>query len=505
MQTPLSSPVEPAASVPLCVDLDGTLARTDLLHEAAVRYIKSSPFALLHILWWLLQGKAKLKQNLAERVTMRFDLLPLRADLCAFLQSERTAGRDVHLVTASPQVWGEQVAAPLGLFATVTGSNGVGHGGASLHGVNLKGRAKADLLIATHGSGGFDYVGDHAADLLVWQGARVAHFAGPASAGLARRLTGAVPGQTFDTRGRSRLSALLKAARPQQWLKNLLLFVSLAAAHALLNLGALLHVMIAFVSFSLLASATYMINDLLDLDSDRAHPRKRNRPFASGDASIADGVLAIVALSAIAIGLALLLPPLFLPALGIYAVTTLAYSFRLKRAVLIDVITLAALYTLRIIAGTIAAGIPTSTWLLAFSMFCFMTLAIAKRCAELTGTQVEGGAKIGGRGYYGSDIEVIASMGAASSFCASLVLCIYTTQHYVAERYASPAILWLLCPVLLYLLNRILILARRGHMDDDPIVFCVRDRVTQQLGLLAVAVVVAATFITIPINLIVVE
>ncbi|MBT2189166.1 UbiA family prenyltransferase [Sphingobium sp. H33] len=300
----------------------------------------------------------------------------------------------------------------------------------------------------------------------------------------------------------STLKGLVKAARPHQWSKNLLLFVSITAAHQLFNFGALINVVIAFASLSLMASATYMINDLLDLDADRAHPRKRKRPFASGAVSIADDIKAIIVLALVAIGLAALLPPFFAVLLAVYVATTLAYSFRLKRAALADVITLAGLYTLRIVIGTAAAGIPISTWLLAFSMFCFITLAIAKRCAELTGTQVDPNAKIAGRGYYGADIEVLAGMGSASSFCASLVLCIYTSQPYVLTRYSSPALLWLLCSVMLYILNRILILARRGHMDDDPIIFCVRDRITLKLLAVSAVIVVAAALVHLPVDLI---
>lgn len=477
---------------PLCVDLDGTLVRTDLLHEAVFRYIKSSPFALLQMILWLLGGKANLKAKLAERVELRHDLLPYRADLIEFLRAEQARGREIHLVTASPQAWADLVAAHVGLFSGVTGSGSV----------NIKGRNKAALLVERHGEGGYDYVGDHAADLPVWKTARTAHFAGARGKALAGRISGATAGTHFSEETRGTLRGLLKAARPHQWLKNLLLFVSIAAAHRMLDFNLLGKVVIGFGSFSLLASATYMINDLLDLDTDRAHPRKKKRPFASGAVPIADGVIAVLVLSLASLGLALLLPPFFLVMLTIYAVTTLAYSFRLKRAALVDVITLAGLYTLRIIAGTVAAGIPISSWLLAFSMFSFMTLAIAKRCAELTGTQVTAEAKISGRGYFGADIEVLAGMGSASSFCASLVLCIYTVQPYVLTRYASPAILWLLCPVLLYLLNRILIMARRGHMDDDPIVFCIKDRITQQLGVFALLILVAATYIHLPVTLI---
>ncbi|OJY71722.1 MAG: hypothetical protein BGP16_14130 [Sphingobium sp. 66-54] len=482
---------ETGAKRPLCVDLDGTLIRTDLLHEAVIHYLKSSPLAIFHLLLWLWYGRAYLKERLAEAIPIRCDLLPYREDLVDYLRDERDAGREIHLVTASPQAWADKVATHLGLFDEVIGSNRM----------NYKGVRKAELLVERHGKGSYDYVGDLAADLPAWRAARMAHFAGRRARVLVNRLPGHVSGRIFDKDEASPFSGLIRAARPHQWLKNLLLFVSIAAAHQLLDFGALGKVVLAFVSFSLMASATYMINDLLDLDADRAHPRKNQRPFASGAVSIAVGVAAVALLSAVAVGVAWVLGPAFMVALATYVVVTLAYSFRLKRAALADVITLSGLYTLRIVAGTIAAGIPISSWLLAFSMFCFITLAVAKRCAELTGTRIEVDGKIAGRGYYAVDIEVLGGMASASSFCASLVLCIYTTQSYVRDRYESPEILWLLCPILLYLLNRVLFMARRGHMDDDPIVFCMKDRVTLALLIISALVLLAAALIDIPIHL----
>ena len=473
--------------VPLCVDLDGTLIRTDLLHEALITYVRSRLTAFISIIGWLLRGRAALKQGLASHVIPKVDYLPYRTDLIAFISAERACGRPVHLITASPQVWADAIAIHLNLFESVVGTTDG----------NLKGVAKSRLLVERFGSKGFDYVGDHVADRAVWAEAVLAHGAGAKAAWLIAEQPHSRRGILFNSGASSRWRGLLKAMRPHQWSKNVLLFVSIAAAHRLLDLPALLATGLAFIAFSLTASATYLVNDLLDLDADRRHPRKRLRPFAAGSVPVATGLVAIIVLFSIAGALCLLLPPLFTLMLAVYVITTLAYSFRLKRAALADVLTLAGLYTLRILAGTAAAGIVISSWLLAFSMFTFISLAIAKRCAELTGTTVEGGARIAGRGYYPSDLEVLGGMASASSFCASLVLAIYTSQSYVAERYASPELLWLLCPIFIFILNRILILARRGQMDDDPIEFCTRDKLTLNLTILSACIVIAATFISI--------
>ena len=476
-----------AGALPLCVDLDGTLIRTDLLHEALITYLCSRLTAFVSIIAWLLRGRSALKQGLARHVMPEVAFLPYRADLVAFISAERARGRQVHLVTASPQAWADAIAQHIGLFDSVVGTTNE----------NLKGAAKARLLIERFGPTGFDYVGDHAADRAVWCEAAMAHGAGAKAWGWINAQPQFRRGAVFNADASSQWRALFRAMRPHQWSKNVLLFVSIAAAHRLLDLPAVLATSLAFVAFSLTASATYLVNDLLDLDTDRRHPRKRLRPFAAGDVSVATGLVAIIGLSSVAGALCLFLPPLFTLMLTVYVITTLAYSFRLKRAALADVLTLAGLYTLRILAGTAAAGITISSWLLAFSMFTFISLAIAKRCAELTGTKVEEGARIAGRGYYPGDLEVLGGMASASSFCASLVLAIYTNQPYVTGRYASPELLWLLCPFLIFILNRILILARRGQMDDDPIVFCARDRLTLKLAVLCAGIVIAATFFTI--------
>lgn len=477
--------------MPLCVDLDGTLIRTDLLHEGLINFLRLRPGSAWRLPLWLAAGRGSLKRHIAAAVPVDAAALPYRQAVVDYLRAEHAAGRTIILATASPLPWARAVADHLGVFAHVEATDAV----------NLKGAAKAAALVRTHGEGGYDYIGDHDADRPVWSQARLAHRAGR-GAGLALGLPEHRLGRSFVDDGRSPLAAMLKAARPHQWLKNLLLVVPLIASHQVLAGGKLASVLLAFIAFSLIASATYLINDLLDLASDRAHPRKRRRPFASGDLGVAQGLWAIVILLALGAAVLPFLPIGFAGVLLVYTILTLLYSFRLKRAPLADILVLACLYSLRIVAGATAAHIAISSWLLAFSMFTFINLAAAKRCAELANVPPQGSERIRGRGYFLADLEILGGMGSASSFCAVLVMAIYTQQPYVAALYKTPTLLWLICPLLLYWLNRILLLARRGHMDDDPIIFAVTDRISLAVLALAGAIASVATFVKLDITLV---
>ncbi|WP_380875281.1 prenyltransferase UbiA [Sphingomonas sp. DBB INV C78] len=450
-------------TIPLCVDLDGTLIRTDLLHEAMIQFAKHHPADLWRVPLWLAAGKARLKQELAARIDIDPTALPYREDLLDFIAAERQAGRPVALVTASPRRWAERIAAHLGLFDQVEATESI----------NLKGRDKAALLVERHGHQGFDYVGDCAADHAVWEKSRQALCAGAATR---LRRAPANAGASFPDTG-NRWRGMVKAMRPHQWAKNALIFVPMFAGHRT-DMDAFVASLLAFIAFSLAASATYLINDLLDLAADRAHPRKRLRPFAAGDVAVSTGIGMAGLLFALAIVTSLFLPPGFILTLVAYIVVTTAYSLRLKRAALVDIFTLAGLYTVRIVAGAVATGILLSVWLLVFSMFLFFALAVVKRCAELANLTVQPASRVAGRGYYPEDMDVLVGMGAASGFSATLVLAIYTTQPTVSKLYPAPELLLLICPFFSYWIARFLLLARRGHMDDDPIVFATKDRLS---------------------------
>lgn len=460
---------------PLCVDLDGTLIRTDLLWEAIFAALKDRPLALLRaVLQLLLHGKAAFKLQLARDVTPELDRLPLNLTLIERLRAERATGRRLVLATASPRAWAEGLAKRLELFDEVIATDGE---------VNLSGSGKADALNARFGEKGFDYAGNAIADLKVWRAARQAWVvaAPPLVARLARSQSNVVEEIPV---GRSRKRSIVYALRPHQWAKNVLLFGPVMAAHAWFDLPSLIAAALAFVSLSLAASATYLLNDLLDLPNDRRHPRKRLRPFASGAAPLAWGALAMPLLLLLSACVALLLPPLFGAALALYVAITLSYSFWLKRKPIVDALTLAGLYTLRLFAGGAATGIDPSFWMLAFSMFLFLSLAFAKRYAELLVMLQAAKKRAAGRGYEVGDLPLVQSLGVGSGLMAVLVLTFYFDSLDARALYNHPQALWALCPLLMWWIGRVWLLTHRGRMHDDPVVFALRDRVSHGMGVM---------------------
>ena len=469
-----------APLVPLVVDLDGTLCRSDTFHEALVGLIATYPLALLSAPRHLMRGKAALKRHVADHLVVDATSLPYDPAVIALIAAARAAGRTTALVSAADHRQVEAVADHLGCF-----DQAIGTGSPEAAGENLGGAAKARFLEATFGEQGFDYVGDSRPDLPVWSVARKALAVRPSGAlrdGAKQRgvaLT-AVAGTE-----RGGLAPLIRAMRPHQWAKNLLVFVPALAAH---QPGAFWPAVLALVCFSLVASGVYLVNDLVDLPADRAHPRKRLRPFASGALAVSGGVLAagVLFLAGVALALALL-PPAFSGVLLLYVVATFAYSFWLKRKMMVDVIGLAGLYTLRIIGGGAATEIVLSPWLLVFSMFVFFTLATVKRLAELEDAVRMGRDSAPGRNLHLIDLPILQGMAIASGQAAVLVLALYVQDAEVRANYAAPNILLLVCPVLFFWLSRIQILTRRGHMSDDPLVFALRDRVSLLSGILMLA------------------
>jgi 4-hydroxybenzoate polyprenyltransferase len=387
------------------------------------------------------------------------------------------------LCTATDTSVAERVAAHVGLFDEVIASDGR---------INAKGEAKAALLVARFGERGFDYVGNESVDLAVWKRARRAIVVSP-DAGLAEcaRSVSEVE-RVFDQPQRGLIATWARALRMHQWVKNVLLFVPLLAAHRFADLPAWGAAALAFLAFSLCASAVYLLNDLLDLPADRHHPRKRHRPLAAGTLPLLQGLIAIPLLLLLAAALAMLLPAAFGISLACYFAITLAYSLYLKRIAVADTMTLAALYTLRIIAGAFALGPMLSFWLLAFSMFLFLSLAMIKRHAELTVMRSEGRGAAAGRGYVVDDLAMIATLGGASGYLSVLVLALYINSEASQKLYAQPVLLWLLCPLLLYWISRAWMITHRGAMHDDPIVFAFRDRTSLLIGALGLAVVLVA-------------
>ena len=472
---------EYASSVPLCVDMDGTLFRSDALWEGLLAMLQRRPFTLARAPLWMFRGRAYFKRQVAAAATCPAETLPYRASLLEWLRSEGER-RKVVLCTAADADVAQRVADHLGVFDEVICSDGVR---------NLKGAAKAQRLVERFGAKAFDYVGNDACDLEVWAQARRAYVVGATPALAERARTVAEVAGVIDERTTSP-QAWVRALRVYQWVKNLLLFLPLVTAHLVGSASAWFAATLAFVAFGLLASSAYVLNDLVDLHADRQHPRKRERPFASGEIPIQAGLVAVPLLITGAAALAAFLPPLFGLTLGLYFAVTLAYSFLLKRIAVLDVVALAGLYTLRVIAGTFALGLTLSFWLLAFSMFTFLSLALVKRFAELDAARLAERKGAVGRGYAVEDLPIIGSMGTASGYLSVLVLALYINSTASAQLYTRPVALWLLCPLLLYWISRIWLITHRGEMHDDPILFAARDRTSFGIALLGLGVVLVA-------------
>lgn len=473
--------------LPIIVDLDGTLIHTDMLHESALRVVRDSPLDVLRIPFWLSRGKAVLKRKLADRAQLNPAALPYNGDLLEWLTAQRANGRRLILCTASDHGIADAIASHLGLFDEVMASDGQ---------VNLAGRNKANALEKRFGKNGYDYVGNSSADLQVWQGARRAIVVN-GSAGLAREAARVAEVELEIPRKPLGFGAWRRVLRVHQWMKNGLLFVPLLAAHQVHSADSWIRLLLAFVSFSLCASTVYIANDLLDLESDRTHPHKRHRPFASGLVPAWMGVALAPVLLVNSLLLAGLEGPGFLAWLMVYFIITCVYSFRLKQLVLVDCLTLAILYTLRIIAGGAAAGLEMSFWLLAFSVFLFLSLAFVKRYAELQLQIAHGKLKAHGRGYLTSDAPLIQMLGITSGMAAVVVLSLYLNSENVIMLYRMPELVWGAVPVMLFWVSWIWMQAHRGNMHDDPLVFAVKDRVSLVAGLLF-AVVVAAGAVGMP-------
>jgi len=451
---------------PLCVDLDGTLIKTDLLWESLLALLKQNPLSLFLLPLWLFKGKAHLKHEIARRVTLDVSTLPYAQDLVEFLSNERRAGRELVLATASHVSFARDVASHLGLFEErVFGSDAS---------INLKGERKVALLVERYGARRFAYAGNSTADLPVWAEANEAIVVN-ASAGLVSRARSLTTVSHVFSEPVKWLKQVAKALRVHQWAKNVLVFIPVIASHQLTNRTLMMQAGLAFLSFSFSASSVYIINDCLDLPSDRRHPRKKHRPFASGSLSIPFGLLLAAVCLVGGVLLALALPPFFLVVLAGYMALTTGYSFYLKQFVLLDVIVLAQLYTVRVYGGGAATGVAPSHWLLTFSLFLFLSLALVKRFTELRLMSQAEGTELHGRGYWVTDLEHISSIGTASGLLAVLVLALYISSKEVLLLYAHADVLWLVCPVMLYWISRVWMLAYRNRMDDDPVVFAVKD------------------------------
>ncbi len=465
--------------LPLCVDLDGTLIRSDTLIETALLYLFRHPFMAFQLLLWLLKGKAFLKSELARRVSLNVASLPYNTALIDYVRKEKAAGRWIVLATAADKHIAEVVASHVDCFDEVI---------ASEKGHNLKGRAKADALVERFGERGFCYAGNDHSDVAIWSRAAAA-IPVSASAKVTRSAKAATPVEAeFDDRS-SQVFAFIRAMRPYQWAKNFLVFVPVITSGDVFDSGIWLSCMAMFLAFSLTASGIYLVNDLADLQADRHHPRKQTRPFASGELSLLFGIAAAPAMVLAGCIIAALLGSAWV--ILLYATLSISYSFRLKQEPLIDIFILATLYTLRLFAGGVATDHPVSYWLLAFSGFFFLGLALIKRLSELMASDVD---QIPRRGYRRSDQVIVQQMSVGAGFVACMILALYVQSAEVAERYADPALLWAIVPLVLFWQCHVWLATARGTMHDDPLVFAARDRVSQVIVLAAGIVMIFAMF-----------
>ena len=485
---------------PLCIDCDGTLIATDLLYEAFFLLLKQYPIGLLFLPFWLIKGKVYLKERLAERVTFNWATLPFRDEVMQIMNEAKLQGRQVVLATASPLVWANGIASHLTIKHLATKHLATKHLAtshlayfdrviATENGVNLSSKNKAARLVKLYGEQGFDYAGDSSADIAVWRHAAGAIVVSAKSGLTSQKIPNII--QIIKLASPNFL-AYVRAMRVHQWLKNLLLIVPLLAAHQANVLQGLLQVTYAFLAFSMCASAVYVLNDLLDLESDRQHIRKRNRPFAACTIPLWHGMIMVPVLLLIALLIALLLPQQFLLVLMAYFITTLAYSVRLKKQVIVDVMLLAGLYTMRIIAGAAATQIKPSFWLLAFSMFIFLSLALVKRYSELLITLQNNQQEAAGRGYSVKDLPVLMSIGISAGLGSVLILALYLNNPETNLMYPNTMWLWLMPPLLLYWISRMWMKAHRGEVDDDPVVFAARDWQSLLILLISAGIFAAA-------------
>ena len=469
-----------ADRVPLLVDFDSMVLRTDLLVELIFRLLTAAPLSILKLFAWVVRGKAVLKRQLIQHMDLAPDRLTVDKALLNFLETEHIKGRPIYLVSTSEQHNVKRLGASFGFVDGVFAPDEAG---------NVTPDDIPKRIVDEFGTGGFDYTTNEAPDLNVWRVARnVVVVDAPKK--VERQIRQERPDAVILHSHVPRYRVYLHALRPHQWLKNVLVFVPLVAAHRT-DVGAIGAAGVAFLAFSFCASGVYVLNDLFDLPNDRRHPRKRIRPFASGAIPLTHGLMIIPVLLVVAAMLAAAVSFEFLGTLVCYFAVTTLYSAYLKRKLLIDVLTLGGLYTVRVFAGAVAISVPVSPWLLGFSLFMFLSLAIVKRYTELIGLREHKGDPVG-RGYRFEDLSMLASMGAASGFGAVLVLALYINSPNVRVLYSSPELLWMVCPVLMYWIGRMLMLSHRGQIHDDPVVFAVGDRISWLVGGLVIAVGVAA-------------
>jgi len=469
----------------IVVDLDGTLVDTDMLVENVFLFLRRYPLRILVLIAWLFKGKVYFKRRLADTIMPDVVCLPYNQIILNWLKQQRADGAKLILATASDFRIANNVYKYVGIFDEVIGTKES----------NISSSNKRAKLVQLYGERGYEYLGNSMADLAVWETASAIHIANPERGVLvAARKIGKVE-MVFEDKP-SYFPTLIKAMRIHQWAKNLLLFVPLLASHRIMEIPLLCRGLLGFIAFGACASSVYLLNDLLDLQDDRRHPSKYKRPLAAGNIPIFHALVLIPILLICALVVAFwVLPIRFAGVLAAYYLLTLAYSLWLKRVVMLDVVTLSLLYAIRVVAGAMAVELLPTFWMLTFCMFIFLSLAFVKRYTELRVALSNGtNEKIAGRGYLPEDFELLASLGGASGYISVLVLALYVNDATTGSLYRSPMWLWASCPLVLFWISRVWLLAHRGDMHEDPIVFALRDNVSLWVGIVCVVLFVLGTF-----------
>lgn len=454
--------IDPVNRPPLYIDLDGTLYPGDTLWESLVLLLCRQPLAAPQLLLKCLTGPASLKRWLSERILPDAVLLPYRPQVIDQCRRERHAGRRVVLATAAHHRIAHSVAKHLGCFDAVISTDRD----------NMKGHRKL-LAIQQDARGPFWYAGDCAADLPIWKAASGAILVGPAAAWGPERVPTLVVARLPD--GHNRILSFFKVLRPHQWVKNFLIFLPMLAAHRVSSGDDWRKAGLVFLAFCLCASSVYLVNDLMDIENDRAHTHKRSRPFAAGTMPLLSGLVAAPLLLVLAAAVAWLACPASALILTIYYFASFAYSLYLKTHVLLDVFVLTGLYGIRVIAGAVTVNVPLSPWLTAFTAFFFLSLALGKRAAELHSIRSQGEDVVKGRGWQADDLPFVTNAGIGSAFCAALVVGLYVTGITASTLYQRPEILWGTIPLILWWCTRIWLKASRGQLNEDPVLFALHD------------------------------
>jgi 4-hydroxybenzoate polyprenyltransferase len=464
----------------LCIDLDGTLVQADTFGEAVLGFLHHSPLRVLNLFIWLLRGRSFLKMKICEAAPLAAENLPYNSPLIDYIKDKKANGSTIVLATGAHHSFATQVAEHLGIFDEVLSSDGR---------QNLVGANKARVLGANYP--GFQYAGNSRADLPVWKQSAGAILVSDSTRLLKLLKRSSIPIIRVIPQKRSGPVAWMRALRVHQWVKNTLVLLPIVTSHRLGHWPTLRAGLISMVAFSFAASAIYIINDLLDIPDDRLHARKRRRPFAAGDLTPQSGVWAAVLCSGLAVTTGAMIPVAARYLLLLYVVMTIAYSVRFKRFLIADLMLLVGFYLLRVLYGGMATGITVSVWLLAFSLFFFLSLAFVKRLSELRIQQTSH--RLPGRAYGPEDVNLIGSLAGSSAYSSVLVFALYINSQEVIPLYHRPQILWAICAALIYWLSRLILISNRGHLHDDPIVFAFRDRASLVTGFVIALLIYAAS------------